>query len=181
MHKDHNLVWVDLEMTGLNAQQDLILEIAVLITDNNLAVLAHGPELVIHYPESFLEHMHPDIRALHQRSGLLDRVRDSHTSLEQAYESVLQFVHAHCTPQKGLLAGNSVWQDRTFLARYMPQVIEHLHYRLVDVSTVKELVRRWYAEDPRAEYKKKNAHRARVDIEESIAELRYYREQFFVS
>src|SRR5262249_19184064 len=132
------MVWVDLEMTGLDPQTCAIVEIATIITDASLSVIAEGPCLVIHQPEAVLETMSAFVRDLHTRSGLLDRIRSSTTSLAGAEAQTAAFLAAHCQKGMGLLAGNSVWKDRAFLERYMPNVIEFLHYRIVDVSTIKE-------------------------------------------
>ena len=171
-----NLVWMDLEMTGLNVEADAILEIATIVTDANLNVVAEGPELAIHQDDDVLALMDDWNREHHGASGLLDRVRRSPVSLTEAEALTLHFVEQHCAPQTAPLCGNSIWQDRRFLARHMAVLEAHFHYRIVDVSTVKELARRW---QPRSEFKKKNAHRAKDDILESIAELRHYRQRLF--
>ncbi|GAB4211388.1 MAG: oligoribonuclease [Sandaracinaceae bacterium] len=174
------LVWIDLEMSGLDASRERILEIATLVTNGNLDLIAEGPELVIHQSDALLANMDAWNTEHHGASGLTDRVRASNIDEAQAEAQTLAFltsvgVGARAAP----LAGNSVHQDRLFLARYMPNLEQHLHYRNVDVSTVKELVRRWmpsvYAERPT----KKGAHRALDDIKESIEELRFYRMRAF--
>ena len=173
------LFWVDLEMTGLDPETCSIVEIASIVTDSQLEIVAHGPELVIHQPESVLDGMNDFVRGLHTKSGLLDRIRASTTSLEDAAAQTLAFLADHVEKGTAPLCGNSVWKDRQFLERYMPGVIGHLHYRVVDVSTIKELVRRWYP----AEYhvpKKREVHRALDDIRESIEELKWYRGKVFV-
>ena len=175
-----NLVWIDLEMTGLNPEQDAILEIASIVTDNNLNVIEEGPSLIIHQPENVLATMSEWSRDMHTQSGLINEVRSSKVSLEDAYQQTLSFIKKNCEQQQALLCGNSVWQDRAFLRRYMPEIIEFLYYRLIDVTTVKELVARWYPDDPQVEMVKKDTHRALADIRESIAELRHYRKYFFV-
>ena len=173
-----NLVWIDLEMTGLNVETDVILEIASIVTDAGLDVVAEGPALAIHQGERTLAEMDEWCVEHHTASGLVDRVRHSKISLADAEAATLSFVERHCPPQAAPLCGNSVWQDRRFLARYMPALNNHLHYRIVDVSTVKELALRWRPQLVDA-FKKKNTHRALDDIRESIGELRHYREHFF--
>jgi oligoribonuclease len=172
------MVWVDLEMTGLDPATCAIVEIATIVTDSELNVVAEGPCLVIHQPEEVMATMGQFVRDLHTRSGLLERIGASTVTLEDAAAQTLAFVEAHCVKGTAPLCGNSVWKDREFLARYMPDVTGFLHYRLVDVSTLKELVRRWYPADCAAP-KKKEIHRALDDIRESIEELRHYRSRIF--
>ncbi len=173
------LVWVDLEMTGLDPERCVIVEIAMVVTDGDLKVLADGPNLVVHQPESALAAMDSFVRDMHTRSGLVDRIRTSTTSLADAEAEVLAFLTAH-TPKKGSpLCGNSVWKDKQFLERHMPRVVEHLHYRMIDVSTVKECVKRWYPPSYHVPQKGEK-HRALDDIHESIAELRWYRDKVFI-
>lgn len=178
--KNSLLVWIDLEMTGLDIQHDTILEIATIITDSNLNIIAHGPALVIHHTPEQLQGMGSWCQNQHTKSGLLSAVRASTTTLEQAQEQTAQFIKKYCEPRSALLCGNTVRVDRMFLAKYMPQVVALLHYRMIDVSSVKELVARWYSERGYTEFKKSDNHRALGDIEESIKELAYYREHFFV-
>jgi oligoribonuclease len=171
------LFWVDLEMTGLDPDTCTIIEIASLVTDNELNILAEGPALVIHQPAALLEKMDAWNQEHHKKSGLYDAVLASQVSLEKAEEETLQFLKAWLPQRKAPLCGNSIWQDRRFLCRYMPKLEGFLHYRNIDVSSFKEVIRRWYpggAELPR----KKEAHRALDDIKESINELRFYREHF---
>ena len=174
------LVWVDCEMTGLDLRTDALIEIAVLVTDFDLTVLGDGVDLVIRPPDATLTTMSETVRTMHTESGLLDRLADG-TSVQQAEEAALAYVREHVPePKKAPLAGNSVHVDRGFLARDMPRFESALHYRNVDVSTVKELSRRWF---PRAYYaspEKTGNHRALGDIEDSIRELRYYRRTVFV-
>ncbi len=176
------LVWMDLEMTGLEPDQDVILEIATLITDADLHVLAKGPELVIHHPDHVLKSMNPWCIEHHGASGLTARVKASQILQAKAEAETLDFLQAYFSSQ-GItdappLCGNSIHQDRRFLRRYMPQLEGFFHYRNLDVSTIKELVRRWY---PSVEIPaKKESHRALDDINESIAELAYYRKQVFI-
>ena len=176
---DAHLVWMDMEMTGLDPERDTILEIATLITTSELQLIAEGPVCVIHQLPAVLEAMDEWNRTHHGASGLSARVMASTTSLAQAEAQTLAFVQQHCPPRTSPLCGNSIWQDRRFLARYMPQLEGYLHYRNIDVSTVKELVRRWYANGPPPP-EKKHAHLALDDIRESIAELQFYREHYFV-
>ena len=180
MEFDGNLVWIDLEMTGLEPSTDVILEIASVITDGNLAVLKEGPHHIIYQPEERLASMNEWSKEQHTKTGLVEEVRRSDVSLKQAEEQMLAFIKSHCKPETGLLAGNSVWQDRNFMVRYMPSIPAYLHYRLIDVTTIKELVARWYPENEHAEYVKKDVHRAREDVYESIAELKHYKKYFFV-
>lgn len=172
------LVWMDLEMTGLDAERDTILEIATLVTDAELAVVAEGPSLVIHQPQSVLDAMDDWNREHHGASGLIERSLCSKIGLAEAEAQTLDFVRAHCAERTSPLCGNSIHQDRRFLAHYMPTLEAYFHYRNIDVSTVKELVRRWYpggAEPPA----KKHAHLALDDIRESIDELLFYRRNYF--
>ncbi|MDZ7825246.1 MAG: oligoribonuclease [Gammaproteobacteria bacterium] len=172
------LVWIDLEMTGLDPEENVIIEIATLITDSRLEVIAEGPALAIHQPRSELDKMDEWNRTHHGASGLVERVRASTVDTAEAERRTLEFVRAHVAEGEAPLAGNSVHQDRRFLVRYMPELEAHLHYRIVDVSTVKELARRW---NPAAMegFTKSGAHLALDDIRESVAELRHYREHFF--
>jgi oligoribonuclease len=171
------LVWVDLEMSGLDPERDGILEMAVLLTDAELREVAEGPHLVVHQPDALLDGMDEWNREHHGASGLIAAVKASSTTVEGAEAEVLAFLEAHTTRGQSVLCGNSVHVDRRFLAKQMPRFNESLHYRIIDVSTVKELVRRWYPELPR--FEKAEAHRALDDIRASIGELRYYRERVF--
>lgn len=175
------LVWVDLEMTGLDVERDRIVEVAVLVTDGALEVLEEGPDLVVHQPEEVLDGMRDAVREMHTASGLLEAVRGSRRTVEQAEREVMDFVR-RLVPETGTapLAGNSVHADRMFLHRFMPDFEGHLHYRNVDVSTLKELVRRWYPKAYAGRPNKGGGHRAMADIRESLEELRYYREHVFV-
>lgn len=178
--KNGLFVWIDLEMTGLDSSKDVILEIATMITDSNLNIIAQGPLCVIHQSEKHIVAMNEWCQKHHAQSGLVEAVRQSTTTLEHATAKTLQFIRTHCEPQTGILSGNSVWQDRIFLAKYMPEIVEYLHYRIIDVSSVKNLVHRWYAHDKYSSFKKSDSHRAYDDIQESIAELKHYRKYFFV-
>jgi oligoribonuclease len=179
MDKKHNLVWIDLEMTGLNPASDCILEATVMITDGNLNLLHEGLSFVIHQSDDVLDNMIPWCKEHHGKSGLTQAARDSSTSVEMAQEQIFGLIKQFCEPHKGILAGNSVWQDRLFLERFMPEVVGYLHYRLLDVSSLKEIIVRWYSHDPNARFKKSDTHRALTDIHESIAELAHYRKYFF--
>ena len=172
------LIWIDLEMTGLDPATDVILEAVAVVTDGDLRELAASPEFVIHQPEAVLAGMNDWCIEHHGRSGLTRASRESTTSLAAAEDQLLAFVASHAQPGASPLCGNSVHMDRAFLARHMPRLEAHFHYRNVDVSTLKELVRRWYPDLPR--FDKPEAHRALDDIRQSIAELRYYRERLFV-
>jgi oligoribonuclease len=174
------LVWVDLEMTGLDPETCAIVEIATLVTDQDLTVLAEGPCLVIRPPDAALAAMSDFVRELHAKSGLLERIDASTVTLDDAQRQTLAFLEEHASKGTSPLCGNSVWKDRAFLEKYMPDVVGFLHYRMIDVSTIKELVRRWYPAPFHAP-KKKEAHRALGDIRESIDELAWYRARVFVA
>lgn len=167
-----------MEMTGLDPYKDRILEIAVLVTDTALNVLAEGPNLAIHQDVEVLAGMDEWNQTHHGASGLLDRVRASTESQATAEQKVLDFCALHVKPKASPLCGNSVWQDRRFLDRHMPALNGFFHYRIIDVSTVKELAQRWYP--ALAPFKKSEAHLALADIRESVGELRYYREACFL-
>ncbi|MBM7824076.1 oligoribonuclease [Kocuria palustris] len=177
---NERMVWIDCEMTGLSLTDDALIEVAVLVTDDQLNVLGDGVDVVIRPPEGALEQMGDFVRNMHVESGLLEEL-PSGTSMEEAQQQVLDYIRTWVPePGKAPLAGNSVGTDRTFLVRDMPEVVEHLHYRIIDVSTIKELSRRWF---PRAYFQspdKTGNHRALGDIKDSIDELRYYREAVFV-
>jgi len=175
-----NFVWIDLEMTGLNPDHDVILEIACVITDSQLAVIKEGPLFVIYQPDEKLNQMNTWSQEQHTLSGLVQEVQRSTISINQAEEQVLNFLRNYCEPGTALLAGNSVWQDRIFMRRYMPKIVDFLYYRLIDVTTIKELINRWYPNNKQVEFLKKDTHRALEDIYESIAELKHYKKYFFV-
>lgn len=176
---DENLIWIDLEMTGLKPDDDVIIEIATVVTDKDLNIVADGPELAIWQPEAALLRMDDWNQKQHSGSGLLARVRGSDTSNADAERLTLQFLAQHVRAGASPMCGNSICQDRRFLARYMPELERFFHYRNLDVSTLKELAKRW---NPKvaAGVAKSSTHLARADIYESIAELRHYREQLFV-
>jgi oligoribonuclease len=180
VNKKNNLVWIDLEMTGLDAQKDGIIEIALVITDNQLTILHEGPSLIIHQPDALLATMDTWVKNQHTKSGLVAAVQQSTITIEQAQQAVLDVIVQYCEPNTGVLCGNTIWQDRVFLMRYMPKISAYLHYRMIDVSTIKELVTRWFPGNTAAKFKKKDAHRALTDIVESIAELEHYRKNFFI-
>jgi oligoribonuclease len=175
------LVWIDLEMTGLNPEIDSILEIATVITDNNLNVIASGPSLVINQSDIVLAGMDDWNTEQHTKSGLMVEVRSSKISLEDAQAITLDFIKQHCSENRSPLCGNSVWQDRIFLRKYMPAIDSFLNYRIIDVSSIKEVIRRWYPNNPAHKFYKPDNHRACEDIEYSIAELKHYREHFFIA
>jgi len=174
------IVWMDMEMSGLFPETDRILEVAVLVTDGELNVVAEGPNLIVHQPDEVLAAMDEWNTSHHGESGLTQRVRESTLDESAATAAVVQFLEEHTEKGKAPLAGNSVHQDRRFLARYMPEVEAWLHYRNIDVSTIKELALRWYPKQYAARPTKKGAHRAMDDLLESIEELKYYRSALFV-
>ncbi|MGV0799348.1 oligoribonuclease [Mycolicibacterium elephantis] len=175
------LVWIDCEMTGLDLATDRLIEIAVLVTDADLNVLGEGIDVVIHADEQALSSMIPVVTEMHTRSGLIDEVRASTIDLATAEEMVLDYIQTHVKQAKTApLAGNSIATDRGFIARDMPKLDDFLHYRMIDVSSIKELCRRWYPRIYFGQPEKGLAHRALADIHESIRELRYYRRTAFV-
>ena len=174
------IVWMDMEMSGLEPETDRVLEVAVLITDGELNVVAEGPNLVLYQSEEVLSSMDAWNTAHHGQSGLTQRVRDSTVDEAQASAALLGFFSEHTQKKKAPLAGNSIHQDRRFLARYLPEVEDWLHYRNVDVSTIKELARRWYPTQYAGRPTKKGSHRAMDDLMESIEELKYYRKALFL-
>lgn len=174
------LVWIDCEMTGLDLGADALIEVAALVTDFDLNVLGDGVDVLIKPPAEALEQMTDFVREMHTTSGLLDEL-DNGVTLAQAEEQVLAYIREHCAPDsRPPLAGNTVATDRSFLSRDMPDLEGFLHYRIVDVSSIKELARRWYPRAYFAAPAKGGNHRALADIQESIEELRYYREAVFV-
>lgn len=174
------MAWMDLEMTGLDPSVDRIVEIATIITDDELNIVAEGPDIVIHQPDDVLAKMAPIVVDMHTKSGLLDEIRRSTRTLEQAGHETLQFLKSHIGAPKAVpLCGNSVGTDRRFLAAYLPDIENYLHYRCVDVSSVKELVKRWYPQVDAGKPPKTGNHRALDDIRDSIHELAYYRTNVF--
>lgn len=174
---EDNLIWIDLEMTGLEPQQDQIIEIATVVTDAQLQILAQGPVIAIHQPDSIMRAMDEWNTRHHGDSGLTARVRDSNSGLSDAEQETLAFLRGYILPGKSPMCGNSICQDRRFMARLMPELEEFFHYRNLDVSTLKELARLWKPELTSG-FVKKGAHLALDDILESIEELKYYRETF---
>ena len=174
------LAWMDLEMTGLDPDSDVIVEIATLVTDDDLTIVAEGPELVVHQPPEVLDRMGDFVRTMHTRSGLLDAITASSTTLAEASEATMAFLQEHIPEARTVpLCGNSIGTDRRFLLRWLPEIEEFLHYRSVDVSTIKELARRWHPEAIKSAPEKAGGHRAMDDIRESVAELRHYRTALF--
>ncbi|KAJ8716494.1 hypothetical protein PYW07_003121 [Mythimna separata] len=175
------IVWVDLEMTGLNIEKDHILEIACVVTDADLNVVAEGPNIVINQPDSVLNEMNDWCVAQHGESGLTEASRKSNVSLKDAEKQVLDFVKTHAPEKKCPLGGNSVYMDRLFIRKYMPILDNYLHYRVIDVSTIKELAKRWYQKEFSLMPQKKFRHRSVDDILESIEELKYFKQHIFKS
>ena len=175
---DSDLVWMDLEMTGLNPKSDLIIEIATVVTDAHLNLLAQGPVLAIHQSNTVLSKMDDWNQTTHSQTGLLDRVKASNLTHADAESATLTFLQEYLDPGKSPLCGNSICQDRRFLAEHMPDLESFLHYRNLDVSSIKELAVRWRP-GLAGGFSKKGGHRALDDILESIEELKYYREHFF--
>lgn len=173
----NHLIWIDLEMTGLDTDQDSIIEIATVVTDKDLDVLAEGPVIAIYQPDAVLANMDDWNQKHHGDSGLIDRVRQSAISLKQAQQVTIQFLEQWVPAGSSPMCGNSICQDRRFMARLMPKLEAYFHYRNLDVSTLKELAKRWKPEVV-SSFKKKSSHRALDDIIESIEELRHYRQHF---
>lgn len=179
--KNDRLVWVDLEMTGLDLEKHVIVEVAALITDADLRIIGEGVDLVVHATDEELAQMDDFVTDMHSRSGLTDLVRTSTVSLREAEDAVLALIAEHCSPQHPApLAGNSIATDRAFIREQMPRLDAALHYRMVDVSSIKELARRWFPKAYFNQPAKGLAHRALADIVESIRELDYYRRAVFV-
>jgi oligoribonuclease len=174
---DTHLVWVDMEMSGLDPDNDKILEIALIVTDKDLNLVEEGPVLVVHQTDAVLDGMDSWNKGTHGKSGLIDKVKDSPLDEAQVEQQVLAFMEKHVPKRTSPMCGNSICQDRRFLARHMPQLEAYFHYRNVDVSTLKELAGRWRPE-LKDGFKKANSHTALADIQESIEELKYYREHF---
>lgn len=170
----NNLIWLDMEMTGLQPDSDRIIEMALLVTDSQLNLVAEGPVLVLHQPAEVLEAMDAWNKGVHGRSGLIERVRASRLSEAEAERLALEFLVQHVPSGVSPMCGNSICQDRRFLVRSMPRLEAYFHYRNLDVSTVKELVRRWRPDVAKG-FQKESKHEARADILESIEELKYYR------
>ena len=174
------LAWMDLEMTGLDATKDVIVEIATLITDDDLRIIAEGPDLVVHATDEQLAGMDPIVVDMHTRSGLVKEIQASTITLQEAGAATLAFLQEHIPePRTVPLCGNSIGMDRRFLVAYLPEIEDYLHYRSIDVSTIKELARRWYPDSLSGLSKGASAHRAMDDIKESVAELVYWRDKVF--
>lgn len=178
MVDENNLVWIDLEMTGLDPEKEKIIEMATIVTDSELNLVAEGPVIAIHQPDSLLDAMDEWCTRTHGESGLTQRVKDSKISEREAELATIEFLKQYVAPGKSPLCGNSIGQDRRFLVKYMPELEDFFHYRNLDVSTIKELARRWRP-DVLAGVKKKGSHLALDDIRDSIDELHHYRATFF--
>jgi oligoribonuclease len=177
LHED-NLIWIDLEMTGLIPEKDVIIEIATLVTDSELNILAEGPMIAVHQSDAILGGMDEWNTRQHGKSGLTQRVKDSRTNTAEAEQATIAFLEKHVPKNKSPICGNSICQDRRFLARHMPKLEAYFHYRNLDVSTIKELTRRW-APDVMKQYSKDSKHLALDDIRDSIEELKFYRANVF--
>ena len=175
---DSNLVWIDMEMTGLDPETCKVLEIATIVTDAQLNVLAEGPVIAVHQPDSILDTMDEWCTRVHGNSGLTARCRESKVDEAEAARQTIAFLSDHVDAGKSPLCGNTIGQDRRFMVKYMPELEEYFHYRSIDVSTIKELAKRWQPEVLDG-FEKKGVHLALDDIRESIEELRYYREKVF--
>lgn len=176
--RNNKLIWIDLEMTGLDPDNDKIIEIATIVTDDYLNIVAEGPVLAIHQSDEILGAMDGWNTSQHNGSGLVTRVKSSTITVEEAEEQTLVFLQQHLNGNKSPMCGNSICQDRRFLYRYMPKLEKYFHYRNLDVSTVKELARRWAPEVSKG-FKKESKHLALDDIRDSIEEMKYYRDTFF--
>ncbi|MBI1396325.1 MAG: oligoribonuclease [Betaproteobacteria bacterium] len=176
-HDATRLIWIDMEMSGLSPERDRVLELAAVITTSHLELVAEGPVLAVHQSDAVLDGMDSWNKATHGRSGLVERVRQSTVSEEHAEETMVAFLSTHLPPGVSPMCGNSICQDRRFLARYMPRLEAYFHYRNLDVSTLKELVKRWRPQISGG-FSKRGRHEALADIYESIEELKYYREHF---
>lgn len=177
LHNNNRLIWIDLEMTGLDPLQDKILEIATLVTDDQLNIIAEGPNLVIHQSNEVLEAMNEWCQVQHAKSGLIDAVKSSTISQEQAEQETLEFLKLYCDENSTPLCGNSVWQDKIFINHHMPKLGKFFHYRILDVSSIKLVINRWTKQYKI--FKKSDCHRAMDDIKESINELKFYKDTFF--
>lgn len=174
---DHDrLIWIDLEMSGLDYQKDVILEIATIVTDGNLNTIATGPNLIIYHPDKILNSMDNWCTEQHGKTGLTKQVKESRISLKEAERETLFFLQQHCQKGTAPLCGNSVWFDKLFLKKDMPHLFDFLHYRVVDVTAFKIMINNWTQTN--VLFKKQNTHRALDDIKESIAELKFYKENF---
>lgn len=176
---EHYLIWIDLEMTGLDLSRDKIIEIATLVTDADLNMIVEGPVMAIQQPEELLAQMDSWNRKQHHKTGLVNRVKNSVITERDAELRTLDFLKQYVPAGKSPMCGNSICTDRRYLHKYMPELEQYFHYRNLDVSTVKELARRWYTTDLVKPYKKDSAHQAMQDIYDSVDELKYYRDQIF--
>ena len=174
-----NLVWLDMEMSGLEVENESILEIATIVTDGDLNLIEEGPNLVIYHEESVLSAMDEWNQKHHGASGLIEKVRNSSLTIAEAERQTLDFIRKYCTEKMSPLCGNTIGQDRNFLYKYMRTLHDYLHYRNIDVTSIKELVIRWYPNGPELPVKSEE-HMALVDVRESIAELKFYREHYFI-
>ena len=175
---NNNLIWIDLEMTGLDTDRDYIIEIATIITDNRLNILEEGPVIAIYQNDSTLQGMDDWNTSQHSNSGLIERVRNSGYSTSEAEQMTLEFVEKYVPAKVSPMCGNSICQDRRFLHRLMPELEQYFHYRNLDVSTLKEIIRRWYPD--KQQYEKESIHLALNDIYDSINELKFYREHYLI-
>ena len=178
MTNSNLLAWIDLEMTGLDPEKHHIIEIACLVTDSNLNIVAEGPELAIFQDEDILSLMNEWNVKQHTSSGLVEKIKSSDISIKEAEDECLKFFQSHIKQHKSPLCGSSVSHDRRFLIKHMPKLANHFHYRHIDVSSFKEVIKRWYPEED--EFKKASSHRAMDDIKESVNELKFYREKLFI-
>jgi len=175
-----NLVWIDLEMSGLNLESDVILEIAALVTNSNLDIIAPGVSYVIHQDDNILKNMSDWCVKYHTRSGLVQAVQESKITVQQAELKILEFLKQYTRTSESPLCGNSVWQDKNFIRKYMPELDRFLHYKIIDTSSIKEVINRWYPESQKSNFIKPDNHRALEDITYSVEELRHYRTYFFL-
>ncbi len=175
------LVWLDMEMTGLDPEQHHIIEVAVIVTDGNMNIMHEGPHLVIHQSDGILNAMDEWCTTCHTQNGLVAKVKESNLTVAEAEQAILEALNPLCHLGKAPLCGNSIEQDRRFIVKYMSQLDQFLHYRHVNVSSFKEMVQRWYPDHPQKDFDKKKTHLALDDIRESIEELKHYQKHFFLS
>lgn len=177
MDKDKNLFWIDTETTGLDLDKDVLVEVGCLVTDKDLNILAEGPDLVIYQDDQVLGNMLEVVKDMHTKSGLYDQIKKSKTSLDVAEDKIMEFIKEYCGFKTSPYCGNTVGFDKFVLKKQMPRVYGYLHYRTIDVSSVKELAKRWYPNLPL--FEKKDGHRAMDDVKASVEELKYYRTRIF--
>ncbi len=175
-----NLVWIDLEMSGLNIESDVILEIAALVTNSNLDVIAPGVSYVVYQSDEILKNMSDWCIKYHTKSGLVKAVQDSKISVKEAESKVLDFLKQYTKKSISPLCGNSVWQDKNFIRKYMPELYDFLHYKIIDTSSIKEVINRWYSSSSKSNFVKPDNHRALEDIIYSVEELKHYKTYFFL-